>query len=63
MESGTIKMNPKKESAMKRLSSLVIVSLLTLSLSACAGLSRQHETHAVKCPACGYEFEVPMGGD
>ena len=48
---------------MKRLFSLVIVSLLTLSLSACAGLSRQNEMHAVKCPACGYEFEVPMGGD
>lgn len=43
---------------MKRLVSLVLVAVLALTLSACAGMGKQ-ETARVKCPACGYEFDAP----
>jgi hypothetical protein len=43
---------------MKRLISFVLVAVLALSLSACAGMGKK-ETSRVKCPACGYEFDAP----
>jgi len=43
---------------MKRLISFVLLAVLALSLSACAGMSKQKTSH-VKCPACGYEFDTP----
>ena len=43
---------------MKKIISLVVMAMLALSLSACAGMGKK-ETTRVKCPACGYEFEVP----
>lgn len=46
---------------MKKLVSLALVSLLALSLSACATM-KGGEASRVKCPACGYEFEVPVEG-
>ncbi len=43
---------------MKKLIVLLMVSVL--SLSACAGVSKNGEQARVKCPACGYEFEAPV---
>lgn len=43
---------------MKRLISLMLLAVLALSLSACAGMGKK-ETSRVKCPACGYEFATP----
>ncbi|WP_291317263.1 hypothetical protein [Desulfuromonas sp.] len=47
---------------MKKLISVLLVSVLALSLSACAGM-KKGEAARVKCPACGYEFEVPVDHD
>jgi Flp pilus assembly protein TadD len=44
--------------ALKRLISFVLLAVLALSLSACAGTGKQGTTR-VKCPACGYEFDTP----
>jgi hypothetical protein len=44
--------------SMKRLISIVLLAVLALSLSACAGMGKK-ETSRVKCPACGYEFDTP----
>lgn len=38
---------------MKKLTSLIIASILALSLTACASME-QKQTHPIKCPACGY---------
>lgn len=38
---------------MKKLISLMAVSILALSLAACAG-TQQAQTVPIKCPACGY---------
>lgn len=46
---------------MKKLVSVVLVGMLALSLTACAGMKKGEATR-VKCPQCGYEFEVPRGG-
>jgi hypothetical protein len=46
---------------MKKLISLVLLVLFALSVAACAPMGTKEKTR-VKCPACGYEFEVPMGG-
>lgn len=43
---------------MRKLVSLVLMTMLALSLTACAGMGKKEATR-VKCPACGYEFEVP----
>jgi len=43
---------------MKKLISLVLLTLLAISLTACAGM-KKGETTRVKCPACGYEFDAP----
>lgn len=42
---------------MKKLSALIVTVLFALSLGGCAAHSGAKQT--VKCPACGYEFEVP----
>lgn len=43
---------------MKRILSLAVLLLMTLSLSACApGGKKSYQR--VKCPACGYEFDTP----
>lgn len=43
---------------MKKLMTLVMVTMLALSISACATM-KGGEKARVKCPACGYEFETP----
>jgi len=43
---------------MKKLAALSVIAMLALSLGACAG-TKSGGTMKVKCPACGYEFEVP----
>jgi hypothetical protein len=45
---------------MKKTFRLLVVGLVALTLSACAGLAAKQEPLA--CPACGYEFTPPMGG-
>lgn len=46
----------------RKLTSMVTALLLVVSLASCAALKKE-EAVRVKCPACGYEFEVPMGGE
>lgn len=46
---------------MKKLMTLVLLTMLAFSLSACATM-KGGEKARVKCPACGYEFDVPAGG-
>lgn len=43
-----------------RLAPLLAAAFLFASLSACA--APQKRMKRVKCPACGYEFEVPING-
>lgn len=43
---------------MKSLISFVLLAVLALSLSACAGAAKK-DASRVKCPACGYEFSSP----
>lgn len=43
---------------MKKLFSMLLVTLLALSFAACAPVKK--EKVRVKCPACGYEFEAPI---
>jgi hypothetical protein len=45
---------------MKKLISLLLMVMFAISVVACAPMTK--ETTRVKCPACGYEFEAPMGG-
>lgn len=45
---------------MKKLVTLLMVTVLAISLSACA--TTKGGTTKIKCPACGYEFEAPAGG-
>ena len=45
---------------MKKLITLVLMVLFAASVVACA--PAKAEKTRVKCPACGYEFEAPMGG-
>lgn len=47
---------------MKKMISLLMLSLFALSVTACAPMGKQDQKTRVKCPACGYEFEAPMGG-
>ena len=46
---------------MKKLGTLLLMVLFAVSVSACATSRPPEKTH-VKCPACGYEFEVPGNG-
>jgi len=39
----------------------LLVGVLVFSVSACA-MKGDQKTTKVKCPACGYEFEVPING-
>ncbi len=43
---------------MKKLVSLAVVAMFALSMAACAPMAKGEKAR-VKCPACGYEFEVP----
>ena len=43
---------------MKKLLSIALVAMMTLSLVACAGTGGGDKVR-VKCPACGYEFDAP----
>lgn len=45
---------------MKRIVTVLLVAMFALSVSACA--PKKDEKVQVKCPACGYEFDAPMGG-
>lgn len=47
---------------MKRFAALFAALLLAASAAGCATASKSEEDTRVKCPACGYEFEAPMGG-
>ena len=42
---------------MKKLALWTIISMFTLGLGACAGGSGGGDVR-VKCPSCGYEFDV-----
>jgi hypothetical protein len=44
---------------MKKLFSLLLVTLLALSFAACAPVKKDEKIR-VKCPACGYEFDAPV---
>lgn len=45
---------------MKRLVMMLAMVVLVFTLAGCATTgSKGHEDTAVKCPACGYEFNVP----
>lgn len=46
---------------MKKMLALLVASTLAFTLAGCASLHKD-ETMRVKCPACGYEFEAPIGG-
>lgn len=46
---------------MKKLVTLVLAAMMVVSLSACATHAKKKTIH-VKCPACGYEFDVPVQG-
>jgi predicted small secreted protein len=45
---------------MKKLVTLLIVTVLAVSLSACA--TTQGGAAKIKCPSCGYEFDAPVEG-
>ena len=44
---------------MKKLSVLFVTALFALSMTGCAAQSGAKTMAKVKCPACGYEFQVP----
>ena len=46
---------------MKKIAAMMLVGILALSMGACAKPDTQEKTR-VKCPACGYEFDVPGRG-
>ncbi len=50
-----------KEEMMKKLVFLAVLSVFALSLSGCANKASKDPIR-VKCPSCGFEFEVPTGG-
>lgn len=43
---------------MKKATTMLLLGMLALSLSACATLGGEEEAR-VKCPKCGYEFNAP----
>ena len=49
-----------EEEIMKKLAIWTVLSVFALSLAACAATSAS-EASRVKCPSCGYEFEVHVG--
>lgn len=42
---------------MKKIAFWTVISMMALSLTACAG-SMGGEAVKVKCPSCGYEFDL-----
>ncbi|WP_305042241.1 hypothetical protein [Geoalkalibacter sp.] len=44
---------------MKRLTTYLVTLALLVGLSGCAAMTPSGTDAKVKCPACGYEFEVP----
>jgi len=44
---------------MREFVSWVLVSVLALSLAACAPAEKKKSYLRLKCPACGYEFDRP----
>jgi hypothetical protein len=46
---------------MKKLAMWIMISTFALSLAACAGMD-DGEKVRVKCPSCGYEFDVDRYG-
>jgi len=44
---------------MQKMMNWSVLLLMVLSLSACAAAAAK-KTTKVKCPSCGYEFEVPV---
>lgn len=47
-----------KEEKMKKAISMLLLVLFAASLTACATTTGT-DAQRVKCPACGYEFDVP----
>lgn len=50
-----------EEEMMKKLVLLAVLSVFALSLAGCANKATKDPIR-VKCPSCGYEFEVPLDG-
>ena len=50
-----------EEEMMKKLVFLMVLSVFAFSLAGCANKASKDPTR-VKCPSCGYEFEVPASG-
>jgi len=47
---------------MKKTMRFLVVGLVALTLSACAGTGTgKVSTQEIKCPACGYAFDAPGG--
>lgn len=46
---------------MKKLALWIMISAFALSLAACAGMGEKGDIK-VKCPSCGYEFDVDRYG-
>lgn len=46
---------------MKKLAAWILISAFALSLTACAGMNGEKNIR-VKCPSCGYEFDVDKYG-
>ncbi len=44
---------------MRKLSVLLVATLFALSMTGCAAQTGKSTMTKVKCPACGYEFQVP----
>ena len=47
---------------MKKIAMWAMISAFALSLVACAGAGGDEEKMRVKCPSCGYEFDVERYG-
>jgi hypothetical protein len=51
---------PRKEAKMKRINALLGIVVAAILLAGCATTgARSMEGEAVKCPACGFEFNQP----
>jgi hypothetical protein len=61
-ERKVITLMKERSSVMKKTKVLALAMLAAFTLSACAGNSVLAKKEQIDCPACGYEFEPPMGG-
>ena len=50
------------EECMKKLAYWTIISMFAFSLMACASTMGGEKVH-LKCPSCGYEFDVDTAGE